>query len=505
MFVTKTALALRTMKTGRRLGAVLLAVAALVAALLLVSGEERADPQTPAALPGMPPPFLGVAVLGEGGVTAGGDAYGNVVDLRPAPAGPALIENPADRQAAGTVAADTGIQPWVRVGGGPALPMWRADRVRQRYLSRTNVLRTLAWFDGTRVSLTQAVHGDELAIVVDGDASSVQLRTNADKDVITKDPRVLAAAAASDRRWLSRSRPLGTAAPAWAEDMYERSLLVLRALTDRNNGAVAAGARDGWAYVWPRDAGAVAIALAAAGYQPEAELITRFMLGLGVEQFARFHGDGSPVLDRPGQGDEIGWIAAAAKAAGIIGSARHAARILSETYPVPWRERDDYWESGPGDFLANAIASGESPIRIRAEFGAGGALARETGGSGGLDTAAAWAVRPFPRPQLFEPARRTLLRLSEDAGRFGLLPGEGWEGGEDPWSTPTAWTAWSLAALGERRQALRLMRSLQLSATPAGALPERVGTLTGIPRSTTPLAWSHAFALLALRELWPSR
>lgn len=507
MFVTKTALALRTMKTrGRRLGAMLLAGAALIAALLLVSGDNRADPQTPSGLPGLPPPFLGVAVLGDGGLTAAVDAYGNVVDLRaPAPAGRALIENPAERQAAGTVAADTGIQPWVQVGDEPALPMWRAERIRQRYRQGTNVLQTEAWFDGARVVLTQAVHRDELAVRIDGDAASVQLRTSVGRNVVTKDPRVVAEAAASDRRWLSRSRPLGAAAPEWATQMYERALLVLHAHTARDNGAVAAGIRDGWAYVWPRDAGAVAIALAAGGYEPEAELITQFMLGLGVEQFARFNGDGSPVPARPGQGDEIGWIAAAAEAAGIIGSARHAPKILSETYPIPWRERDDYWESGAGDFLANAIASGESAARIRSEFGTADGLAREAGGGGGLDSAAAWAVRPFPRPSLFEPARRTLLRLSEGAGRFGLLPGEGWEGGEDPWSAPTAWTAWSLAALGERGAALRLMTALRRSATPAGDLPERVDAEAGIPRSTTPLAWSHAFAILALRELWPSR
>jgi glucoamylase len=484
---------------------VLLAGGALAVALLLVSGDERADPRTPPALPGLPPPFLGVAVLGEGELTAAVDAYGNVVDLRPEPVGRALIENPAERQAAGTVSADTGIQPWVRIGNGPELPMWRADRIRQRYLPGTNVLRTEAWFGGARVVLTQAVQGGKLAIAVGGDASSVQLRASGGKGLVTKDPRVLAAAAASSRRWVSRRRSLGAGAPAWAEDMYERSLLVLRTLTDRRNGAVAAGARDGWAYVWPRDAGAVAIALAAAGYQPEAELITQFMLGLGVEQFARFHGDGSPVPDRRGQGDEIGWIAAAAEASGIIGSARHAARILSEDYPVPWRDRDDYWESGSGDFLANAIASGESSIRIRAEFGGDGVLAREAGGDGGLETAAAWAVRPFPRPRLFEPARRTLLRLTDSSGRYGLLPGEGWEGGEDPWSAPTAWSAWSLAALGERRAALRLMAALRRSATPAGDLPERVDARTGVPRSTTPLAWSHAFAVLALRELWPTR
>ena len=60
-----------------------------------------------------------------------------------------------------------------------------------------------------------------------------------------------------------------------------------------------------------------------------------------------------------------------------------------------------------------------------------------------------------------------------------------------------------MAALGERRQALRLMGDLRRDSTPSGMLPERVGTRTGLPRSTTPLAWSHAFAILALRQLWP--
>ena len=61
--------------------------------------------------------------------------------------------------------------------------------------------------------------------------------------------------------------PAGPGAPAWARRMYRRSLLTLRALTDARTGAVAAGARDGWAYVWPRDAGTAALAYAAAGYR----------------------------------------------------------------------------------------------------------------------------------------------------------------------------------------------------------------------------------------------
>jgi hypothetical protein len=131
----------------------------------------------------------------------------------------------------------------------------------------------------------------------------------------------------------------------------------------------------------------------------------------------------------------------------------------------------------------------------------------------GLDSAAAWAVRPFALRELYGSARRTMLRLERRAGPFGVTPGEAWDGA-DPWSAPTAWTAWSLAALGrsqrqpaaaraDRRAALRLLADLRRAATPLGTLPERVGARSGLPRSTTPLAWSHAFAILALRQLWP--
>src|SRR5436853_555484 len=293
-----------------RWGRMAVGLAALVAAAaMLLSGSSGSDPETPTGLPDLPPPFLGVAVLGNGGLTAAVDAYGSVVDLRaPGPAGRALIENSAERQAAGTVPSDTGIQIWTRVGG-EMLPMWQADEVRQRYLPGTNVLRTVAVFGSERVRIDEAIWGNRLAVNPTG--SAVQLRTNEAGGFVTRSPEVLAKAAAADRRWLARALPLGKAAPPWAVDIYERSLLVLRALTARENGAVAAGARDGWAYVWPRDASAVAIALAESGYEPEAERIVQFLLGAGIEFAARFNGDGSPVPGREAECDACGWVAAA--------------------------------------------------------------------------------------------------------------------------------------------------------------------------------------------------
>jgi GH15 family glucan-1,4-alpha-glucosidase len=96
----------------------------------------------------------------------------------------------------------------------------------------------------------------------------------------------------------------------------------------------------------------------------------------------------------------------------------------------------------------------------------------------------------------------TLAAVARTSGPFGLVPHTRWPGG-DPWTAPTAWTAWGEAGLGKRRAALDLLARLRRTTTDAGLLPERVNAGSGIPVSTTPLGWSHAFAVLALRELWP--
>jgi hypothetical protein len=520
----------------------LLAVAACGA--VLVSGGASEDPRTPPALPGLPPPFLGTAVVGAGGLTAAVDAYGAVVDLRPAgPASDSLIENPVGRQNAGTVDRDTGIVPRVEIGGR-ASPLWRARRLRQRYLPGSNVLVTSASVAGARVRITDAaVHGEptlarrfivsaapgtEVGLRVgvhlrsranrcDGSPRPQRIEDEGSSRVLvwraTGTLRVLlrcrfgsagaitnpiAASVAADRRWLAAARPLSAGAPPWAQRLYRRSLLALRALTDMQSGAAAAGAREGWAYVWPRDAAAVAIALAQTGYRREARRVVGFLRRLDLEAGARFRGDTSPVTDgRPLQGDARGWIEAAADAAAV--AQRGPAGVER------WRERGDYQErSGDrGDYLANAIAAGEPASRLRSLFASAGGLHRQAGDPGsGLDSAAAWAVRPFPRPRLRGAVVSTLEQLRADGGRFGIQPAENWPG-DEPWSAPTAWSAWSMAVLGEREASRLLLAGLRRAATPAGDLPERVDAATGIPRSTTPLAWSHAFAALALRVLWP--
>jgi hypothetical protein len=562
--------------SGVRIARVLLLCAAVIAVgVALVSGGEDGGPQTPAALPGLPPPFLGTAVAGDGGLTAAVDAYGDVVDLRPGPAGKALIDNPSDRQAAGTVAEDTGIVPRVRIRsgdgeGGDAMAMWEADRVTQRYLAGTNVVRTVARFGSARVVMTVAATGQELAVEIraqteDGGAATpsvgvhirdgvrcAQERRAALVDLICKSGRgvppvpgsaagddvgsapaaVVRRAVAEGRQWLFRSNGLGAGAPKWARSMYVRSLLTVHALTSRRTGAVAAGARDGWAYVWPRDAATAALALEASGHRAEAQKVAQFLTNLDLRAAARFDENGAPIPGRAAQGDALGWVAVAARGT-------KSAELIE---PFAWRGRADYQESSPGDYLGNALAAASvrtvEPVskpttnaaQVRRDFGTADGLVRTAGDPGsGLDSAAGWAVRPFDLHALYPAAEKTLLHLVEEGTPYGITPGEGWEGGEDPWTAPTAWSAWALAGLAtnarvtggrgprtnlpvreggvpshrSRSAALDLLADLRRAATPAGNLPERVGVHTGIPTSTTPLLWSSAFAVLALRELWP--
>jgi hypothetical protein len=535
----------------------LLPLTIVAAGLVALSGAKGADPRTPPALPGYPEPFLSTALIGNGDLTGGIDTYGNLVDLRsPGPAGVAQIRNSAGRQRVGTVPADTGITVAAGAAGREPAPLWTGERLRQQYRGGTNVLETGGSAAGARLAVRDAAHRDSFArrftvggsgqvslrvgvnfdlagdrehdglavrrgsfvqaeggtrvscrfhphpeglVVREGDHTKLIATWQGEDRLVARlvcsfagEPRsasgIFSTAASSDRRWLARARSLEPRAPAWAVRMYERSLLVLRALTDRETGALAAGARDLWALVWPRDAAAGALALRAAGYAGLANRVAGFLARIDLESGARFRGDGSPLRDSRGPaGDAAGW---ASVADGIPGSG----------VEPEWTDRHDYGEreDDSGDYLGNAIVSGVGATEILRRFGAPHGLVRSSGDpDSGLDSAAAWAVRPFRRAALREPARTTLIALAAQASHFGMRPAKPLHGA---WTAPTAWSAWSLAALDERTPADRLLRSLARAATPAGTLPERVELPDGVAISATPLAWSHAFAILALRE-----
>jgi hypothetical protein len=291
----------------------------------------------------------------------------------------------------------------------------------------------------------------------------------------------------------TRALPLGAEAPRWVRRLYRRSLRVLIALTDPGSGALIAGERDGWDYVWPRDAAAGAIALEAAGLRSEARRVAGFLATVDLEDGARFHSDGAAVRGRPEAGDAAGWVAAAERTTGL------ATPVDAVT---AWHDRQDYGENVAGDLLGNAIAAGAPTPQIESRLLTPRGLVREEG-AGELDSAAAWAATVFPSRGLRRAVRSTLMNFARHSTPYGIPPIEGWTPGE-VWTAPTAWSAWALVELGEIQAADRLFAELRRAATSRGTLPERVDATTGVPTSTTPLAWSHAFAVLALRARYPS-
>jgi glucoamylase len=305
-----------------------------------------------------------------------------------------------------------------------------------------------------------------------------------------------------------RARPLGRGAPPWARRLYRRSIRVLVALTDPRTGAMIAGERDGWDYVWPRDAAAGAIAMDEAGLHPEARRVVSFLASLDLGDTARYYPDGSRVPGRTAAGDGEGWTDAA-EAALRNGSPRPTVlprgrrTTQSEDSPSDWRDRQDYGENATGDLLGNAIAAGAPAAEVSDLFLSPRGLTRDEDG-GELDSAAAWAATVFPSRGLRAAVKVTLLEFARHSSPYGIPPIEGWTPGE-VWTAPTAWTAWALIDLGERRAADRLLVELHRAETPHGTLPERVSAADGRPTSTTPLAWSHAFAILALLARYPAR
>ena len=247
-------------------------------------------------------------------------------------------------------------------------------------------------------------------------------------------------------RWLARAEPLGPGAPPWARRMYARSLLVLRALTDAAAAPSAAGARDRWAYVWPRDAAAVAIALADAGYRPR-RAASSASSRARPRDGARFRGDGEPVTDgRALPGDAAGWVRAAARGrrarrppplAGPPGAA--AATTASAA--------DD-----SGDYLANAIAAGVPARRDPSLFGGAARAACRRAGDpeSGARLGRRLGGAAVPATRRFSATRASLLALAaERGGRYGIEPHRGLArtepGPRPPPGAPGAWRRWASA------------------------------------------------------------
>ena len=164
-----------------------------------------------------------------------------------------------------------------------------------------------------------------------------------------------------------------------------------------------AGERDGWDYVWPRDAAAGAIALEAAGLRPEARRVAAFLAGLDLDRPRASTPTGSPVPGRPAAGDGEGWIAAGLSRTVCCLPGHQELRTVRrmagspglrrERHRRPARQRDRRGRPGRRDPAA------ASRPRV--------AWSREEGTS--WTPSAAWAATVFPSRGLRGAVRETLL------------------------------------------------------------------------------------------------
>ena len=146
-----------------------------------------------------------------------------------------------------------------------------------------------------------------------------------------------------------------------------------------------------------------------------------------------------------------------APAAAPLAQPRRLPRVLPRHLP---RQRPRRRRHPPVDGPKTADIGGLSAHQhvaaaeaIGREFGTARGLVREAGDpASGLDSAAGWAVRPFALRPLYPAARTNPPAPASTRHPLRHHPRRRLEGGEDPWTAPTAWSAWALAALSPARR-----------------------------------------------------
>jgi glucoamylase len=105
------------------------------------------------------------------------------------------------------------------------------------------------------------------------------------------------------RLWVNKDRPELAELPPGISQLYTRSLLILRTLTDNHGGIIAANdsdllqfGRDTYSYVWPRDGARAAYAFSRAGYIDTPRAFFRFCADILTEEgylLHKYNPDGS--------------------------------------------------------------------------------------------------------------------------------------------------------------------------------------------------------------------
>ncbi|MDQ3508228.1 MAG: glycoside hydrolase family 15 [Actinomycetota bacterium] len=345
---------------------------------------------------------------------------------------------------------------------------------------------------------------------------------------------------AETRAWLASGHVPG--ASGAEKEISARSLLNLRLLS-APDGASLAAMNEGWDYVWPRDASWVSSAFSATGHHGESYETLRFLAKIQKEDGtweARYHADGSPVLDgRAAQLDANGWFLwavwfhaetspdGAESVENLWPSVERAADAASNSLGADGLPPGgaDYWEiptlmpnlgtAAPllaglraSANLAEELGYAEEAARYRdaaarldsaieRDFAPNG-YTRTIRPSSGRDSAIAFLAPPFGKydPGLAQGIRETEKTLTIPNG--GVVPGERWP--QEPtvsWTPETAFFMLAASSSGDEERAERILGWLAAHRTGLGAFPEKVDG-GGAPQAAAPLAWTEAMVVLSL-------
>jgi glucoamylase len=361
------------------------------------------------------------------------------------------------------------------------------------------------------------------------------------------------------RAWLDKGRrSLPSLNDGRLEELYLRSVLLLKLLQDRKYGSfIAAPTLDpDYRYCWPRDGVYLAWALDRCGYHEEARHFyrwcgrTQMFDGLWYQNHytdGRRHWPGIQV-------DQVATV--------IWGAWQHFRLtgdrgFLVEMWPVLQRAADylisrtdpevrlvyseqDLWEETAG-FLtytnASAVAGLQAAALAAREMGremdagrwrsASEALKKQVYGQltqGGyfvgertprrrfpmrtdyvldissLGLAAPFRVVPANSPEMVRTVQRLEAAVDYPVKGAGRYPSDLFIGG-NPWSLSAIWLALYFAETGQVQGVYRHLNWCLKHAMLHDFLPEQSHKQTGAPTSATPLGWSHAWTIVVLQRL----
>lgn len=117
-----------------------------------------------------------------------------------------------------------------------------------------------------------------------------------------------------------------------------------------------------------------------------------------------------------------------------------------------------------------------------------------------LGLAFPFEVLPADEDRMKKTALAIEQAFSYRVGGIGRYPGDSYYGG-NPWILSALWLALYYEKLGDTNRIEQLITWTIDCATDLDLLAEQVDKATGVPTSAVPLAWSHAFFILAILGL----